>query len=602
MCGVFAAWCEETLSPAPILKALHGRGPDDQGFVQQTLTSGGLLHLFHTRLAIVDLSPAGHQPMATDDGNLTLIFNGEIYNHSQLRLELKALGCTFYSHSDTEVLLQGFRIWGTDVFSRLEGIFSCVLWDVREQRLTLARDPRGVKPLLWWRDPSGWAVGSELEAFRAARLPRNPRLDHEALDAYWLWGSIQAPRTIIRQIAVVPPGHWAQWQASDAGDHWQLQGYHHWPQQSASLAELSYDEAVQGVRQRLEQAVARQMLADVPVGAFLSGGLDSAAITALMGSHTDRKVATFSLGFREAGIVPDERTEAEGLAQRLGTQHTSMEVGVGEAREWFADFVQALDQPSVDGFNTYLVARTARQEGLTVALSGLGSDEIFAGYPCFAAAGKAQQGHRMTSSLRRRLPRRVLQRLGWDHIPFTAGAAFGSSWFRQLHRGQTIQVPPVAQSLQNDLPGLDIIGQLSCLELSGYMSNTLLRDSDALTMHHGLELRVPFLDGELVDFVLRIPMAFKLKQGISKPLLSDAISPWIPADVLSRKKRGFELPFAKWLQSWPAPRLDPQALGPLWLQRVAQARRQFSHNPQHFHSWWQWIVLDEWLRSWPGLI
>lgn len=602
MCGVFAAWCKEVLTSAPILRALHRRGPDDHGFFQRTLASDGVLQLFHTRLAIVDLSTAGHQPMATDDGNLIIIYNGEIYNHLQLRAQLRTLGCAFNSHSDTEVLLQGFRCWGTDVFSRLEGIFACVVWDVRHQRLTIARDPRGVKPLLWWRDSSGWAVGSELDAFRAAGLPRNPQLDHAALDSYWMWGSMQAPRTIIREIAVVPPGHWAQWQASDAGDDWQVRAYHDWPQRNWSVAEVSYDEAVEGVRERLEQAVERQMLADVPVGAFLSGGLDSAAITALMGSHTDRKVATFSLGFREPGIVPDERGEAAALAQTLGTQHTSMEVGVCEARDWFGDFVQALDQPSVDGFNTYLVARCARQHGLTVALSGLGSDEIFAGYPCFTAAWQSQQRSHLAAALKRRLPRRLMQRLRWEHIPFTDGVAFGSSWFRQLSRGQRTVVPPFAQSLQRDLQGLDIIAQLSCLELSWYMSNTLLRDSDALSMHHGLELRVPFLDGDLVNYVLRVPMAYKFKHGASKSLLRDAIGSWIPPDVLARKKRGFELPLAKWLQSWASPRLEPEALGPLWLQRVQQAKRQFNRNPQHFHSWWQWIVLDQWLSCWPGLI
>lgn len=600
MCGLYAEWGTEYLAKEAILSAMRSRGPDDHGHWQQPLQHG-VLHLLHTRLAIVDLSRAGHQPMLSDASNHGLVFNGEIYNHNQLRQELEQAGYRFRSKSDTEVLLHGYRHWGTDLFPRLEGIFACVFWDAERQELVLARDPLGVKPLLWWRTSSGWAVGSELAAFRGARRPHQPQLDPLALEQFWTWGAVQAPRTMVRDLEVFPAGHWARWRPGQPGDRWQFQAFNSWPERSWTTDQLSYAEAVEGVGTRLEQAVARQMLADVPVGAFLSGGIDSAALVALMGRHTSHPVQTISLGFREIGSVADERSAAAEVARHLGTDHRSIEVGAAEAEAWFPDFVDALDQPSVDGFNTYLVARCARQQGLKVALSGLGGDELFAGYPSFQAAWSHQQRPQVASVLRARLPRRLVQRLGWDSAAFEAGAASGAAWFRQLPWGERLEIPLAAQELEPHLDGLDLPAQLSRLELAGYMANILLRDSDAVTMHHGLELRVPFLDGDLVRYALQLPGAYRLRVGSLKPLLVDAMQGLLPDSVLNGVKRGFELPFARWLQGWPEPQLDPGLLGHAWPARVSRARAQFLRQPRHYRSWWQWTVLAAWIRAWPNL-
>jgi len=458
-----------------------------------------------------------------------------------------------------------------------------------------------VKPLLWWRTSSGWAVGSELAAFRAARRPHQPQLDPLALEQFWTWGAVQAPRTMVRDLEAFPAGHWARWRPGQPGDRWQLQTFNSWPQRSWTTDQLSYAEAVEGVGTRLEQAVARQMLADVPVGAFLSGGIDSAALVALMGRQTSHPVQTISLGFRETGSVADERSAAAQVARHLGTDHRSIEVGAAEAEAWFPDFVDALDQPSVDGFNTYLVARCARQQGLKVALSGLGGDELLAGYPSFQAAWSHQQRPQVASALRARLPRRLVQRLGWDSAAFEAGAASGAAWFRQLPRGERLEIPLAAQELEPQLVSLDLPAQLSRLELAGYMANILLRDSDAVTMHHGLELRVPFLDGDLVRYSLQLPGPYRMRPGSVKPLLVDAMQGLLPDSVLNGAKRGFELPLARWLQDWPAPQLDPGLLGHSWPARVSRARTQFLRQPRHYRSWWQWTVLAAWIRAWPNL-
>jgi len=423
-----------------------------------------------------------------------------------------------------------------------------------------------------------------------------------ALEQFWTWGAVQAPRTMVRDLEVFPSGHWARWRPGQPGDRWQLQAFTSWPQRSWTTDQLTYAEAVEGVGTRLEQAVARQMLADVPVGAFLSGGIDSAALVALMGRHTSHPVQTISLGFRESGSVTDERSAAAEVARHLGTDHRSIEVGAAEAEAWFPDFVDALDQPSVDGFNTYLVARCARQQGLKVALSGLGGDELLAGYPSFQAAWSHQQRPQVASALRARLPRRLVQRLGWDSAAFEAGAASGAAWFRQLPRGERLEIPLAAQELEPQLVSLDLPAQLSRLELAGYMANILLRDSDAVTMHHGLELRVPFLDGDLVRYALQLPGAYRLRAGSLKPLLVDAMQGLLPDSVLNGVKRGFELPLARWLQGWPEPQLDPGLLGHSWPARVSRARTQFLRQPRHYRSWWQWTVLAAWIRAWPNLI
>ena len=600
MCGLFAQWGTEPVSPGPVLRALRNRGPDDQGQWQQPVASG-CLQLLHSRLAIQDLTPAGHQPMRSRDQRFVIVFNGEIYNAPELRAELQRGGVCFRSHSDTEVLLEGFARWGVGLFPRLNGIFSLAIWDGSRQELTLARDRFGVKPLVWWRGCGGWAVASELSVLRAAGLPARPRLDRQALEQFWQWGAVQAPRTLVAGVESLPPGHWARWQAQQPADQWQLQRFTSLPAVTYTPADLSYGEAVEAVASALARAVGRQMLADVPVGAFLSGGLDSAALVALMAAGSTTPVRTFSLGFAQQDLsrgVVDERSLAACTARHLGTEHRELVLTRSDVLDGLADFCDAIDQPSVDGLNTFLVARAARAEGLTVAVSGLGGDELFAGYPVFQRAWRFQMETGAGAAWFGALPWRLLQRLGWEHQRFAHGTVAALAAHRRLQRGHE---PAGVELLPQEME-LDGVAQLSRLELRGYMANTLLRDTDAVTMHHGLELRVPFLDNDLVDLLLRLPSAYKVIPGRTKPLLLDAMASLLPVVIQQAPKRGFELPLASWLKSLDAPPLPPEVLGQSWPGRVQRAQRRYQTRPHRYHGWWQWQVLSRWLAGWPVLL
>lgn len=601
MCGIFAQWSQASAPVDAVLAALKPRGPDDQGQWQQPV-AGGVLQLLHTRLAIQDLTPAGHQPMQSVDQRFTLIFNGEIYNAPALREQLQRLGVRFRSHSDTEVLLEGFAHWGVTLFPRLNGIFALAIWDDQQRSLTLARDRFGVKPLLWWRAAEGWAIASELAALRAAGLPPRPRLDRQALEQFWQWGAVQAPRTLVADVRSVPPGSWACWQASDCADRWQLHAYAGLDSiELLTPADLSYGEAVQAVAAALERAVDRQMLADVPVGAFLSGGLDSSALVALMAARGGSTIQTFSLGFAAEDLgdgVVDERSLAACTARHLGTQHHELVPTAVEIQEGLHDFIDAIDQPSVDGLNTFLVARAARVQGLSVAVSGLGGDELFAGYPVFERAWRFDQKGRKADLWLANLPWRLLQRLNWQHRRFARGSCEALAAHRRLHPGGS----QAGVSLLAEEVGLDAVAQISRLELRGYMANMLLRDSDAVTMHNGLELRVPFLDNDLVDLMLRLPSAYKFRAGTTKPMLIDAIGHRLPAELLRAPKRGFELPLSRWLRDYADPPLQPEDLGPDWPGRVRLARHVYQAKPHRYRGWWQWHVLSRWLTAWPELL
>ena len=599
MCGLFAQWGSAKIAVEPVFEVLRRRGPDDFGQHTEAV-AGGVLQMLHSRLAIQDLSCAGHQPMQSGDQRFTLIFNGEIYNAPRLRFELEREGAYFVSQGDTEVLLQGFARWGLALFPRLNGIFAVAIWDRSKQQLTLVRDRFGVKPLLWWRHVDAWAIASELSVLRAAALPPNPRLDHQALEQFWHWGSVQSPRTFVEGVESLPAGCWAQWQADQPSDRWHCERYVDWPTSVLTTNDIDYQEAVVQVSEALHQAVERQMLADVSVGAFLSGGLDSASVVALMAQSTEQPVRTFSLGFDQndcSAQVVDERSLAASVALRFNTDHHEMVLSASNILPGLFEFFDAIDQPSVDGLNTFLVAREAHRHGLSVAMSGLGGDEIFGGYPVFQQAWRFQQKPDWRHSLAARLPWRLLQRLRWEHVRFAQGSQESVSAYRRLHAGRAL----VGASLLPSEEHLDPVAQLSRLELRGYLLNTLLRDSDAVTMHHALELRVPFLDQDLVNLLLSLPSGYKFKSGTSKPLLVEAMGSSLPREILHVPKRGFELPFARWLKDIDAPPLSPEVLGPFWVQRIERARQNYCLKPNSYHGWWQWQVLSRWLAGWPDL-
>lgn len=561
MCGLFGAWgWSQQLDTTAALEALRSRGPDDQGEFHDPCG----LSLLHTRLAIQDLSPLGHQPMQSSDQGLVLVFNGEIYNQQQLRRELETAGYNFRSHSDTEVLLYGFRHWKQELWQRLEGIFAVACWEQRDRRLTLARDRFGVKPLLWQRGPQRLAFGSELSALIASGCCSKEALNSQAIESYLIWGSVAAPNTIVDGVEVFPAGHWASCQL---GQSWQQQSFS--PELPPSQrSDLDLSGATEQIRLALQQAVQRQSIGERPVGLFLSGGLDSGLLAAELRCQNQGAIHSVSVGFEGLPGAVDETDLAGETAQALGLTHQRLGIGLQQLDQSFNGFLEAIDQPSIDGFNSHLVTQAARDQGMVVAFSGLGADELFGGY-----------SHMQPGPLEGQLRARRLKLHGVSPQSRQALEKTRSS------------------GLSSDLS----LSQCSELELRGYLRDTLLRDSDAVTMAQGLELRVPFLDSELVDLALSIPAELHRAEG-PKTLLRRLAKTQLPQAVLNAPKRGFNLALAPWLLQHQ--RFNPKRIWSLLQNQPLQlSRRSFWGSwillrlSGRFKPYWRYVVLAEWLAQ-----
>ena len=574
MCGLFGALGYPAINSEAVLRALEGRGPDDRGCWQESGRSAGLA-LLHTRLAIQDCSPLGHQPMVASDSGLVLVFNGEIYNQQELRDQLEQEGYPFRSHCDTEVLLQGFQHWGQGVWARLNGIFAAACWETTSRRLTLARDRFGIKPLLWKRDSDGrCAFASELSALKASGCIEAARIHNHALESYKLWGAIAGPLTLIEGIESLPPGHAAV--REEAGT-WDVRAFTTHAPISPAPQSWTLASATTAVGDALEQAIARQSIGDHPVGIYLSGGLDSSLLAAILQRHQSKPVHSVSIGFQGLKGAADESERAAHTANHLGLKHQTLRIGIEELDKSFDAFIAAIDQPSIDGFNTFLVTRAARDQGMRVAFSGLGADELFGGYPhmlkgSLKAANQARhiRLHGLSNRQRSLLDRERLEKAGLEQIEGTAN--------QQL---------------------------CSRLELAGYLQDTLLRDGDATTMAQGLELRVPFLDQNLVDLALRIPQHLHQMEG-SKTLLRRLAAPLLPAAVLQAPKQGFNLALAAWLLQ--CPRFQPLRINSLLKRGLARddlrvprrtiaASWMFLRATGRIAPYWRWVVLAEWLQQ-----
>lgn len=557
---------------ASMAQAMAHRGPDDQGVF---VTPNGRAGLANRRLAIRDLSPAGHMPMASDDGAVWISYNGEIYNADALRRELETLGFQFHSHSDTEVILRGYAAWGVQAVTRLRGMFALALLDLRPSaggRLLLARDPMGIKPLYYAQTEAGWLFASELKALQASGLV-SAEISPTSVSAYLLLGSVPNPLTIYRQVRSLEPATWLEIdlerpQSPRAVTYWRL------PEEISPAG--SHDEAVALIRERLLDAVRVRLVSDVPLGAFLSGGLDSSSVVMLMRAASDGPIRTCSMVFEEAEY--SEAPYARAVAQAAGAEHFERVITAQDVLAELDAVLASLDQPSVDGVNTWFVSQTARQAGLTVALSGLGGDELFGGYPnTFVQAFQVQRalhlaqavpgGSRATRAAIGLLPNRqqwtrladALERpASLPSAYLTRRGLFAPSEVRQLVTPEVWNeglqgFDPVAQVLaaagKPPRGGEDRMAWISRAELRTYTHHQLLRDTDAMSMAHSLEVREPLLDVPLVEAALRLPDAAKRNHATGpKPLLAQAMDGLLPAAVAERRdKQGFTFPFARWL-------------------------------------------------------
>ena len=597
----------------PMQIRLTHRGPDDRGLFT---SNPGRCALAHTRLSILDLSPAGHQPMSTPDGRYWIVFNGEIYNYRELRQELERTGETFASQTDTEVILRLYARDGAGCIDRLRGMFVFSIWDNQRQQLVLARDPFGMKPIYYHAAKNTLAFASEVRALLASGVvPR--RLSLDGLVSYLQFGSVQDPLTIVDGVHSLLPGHYLlvdrnedalQVEEVACGNHL-LAG--------APVPQIAdRREAVAALRKILEESLRLHLVSDVPLGAFLSGGIDSSALVALMSRVAGEKPKTFSVVFTETGF--SEASHARLVAKTFGTEHREILLSEESLIGLLPSALEAMDQPTMDGVNTYVISKAVKEAGITVALSGLGGDELFAGYPSFRRAGQLrriailpQQLRRAASVLGRALSNGwVRHRKFWDLVesdcsPYAVYAIsrelFAPAEIRALLRQTSLRSAPYSCNGMTD-----IINSVSTHELKGYMANTLLRDTDQMSMAHALEVRVPFLDPRVAQYVLGLPGEWKVDGRRPKPLLLDALGDLLPEEVWRRPKMGFTLPFERWMRSGLEAELEGVLLGKGDLTRLGMNSDyvkvvwdSFKRNARQ-EPWsrtWALYVLNRWCSS-----
>lgn len=599
-------------------EAMAHRGPDASG----SWKAEGIV-LGHRRLSIIDLSSASDQPFIASDGRHAIVFNGEIYNYRELRRELEqgVAAVAFRTGSDTEVLLAAYRRWGAGCLERLHGMFAFALWDTEHEELFLARDRMGIKPLYIHQGGGRLLFASEMRAlFASGLVPRE--LAPDALVDYLRYQTVHGPATIAKGITMLPAGHWLR--VGRAGTQ-----LHRWYDPAASAEAygggLSTVEAHGIVRERLRTAVQRRLVADVPFGAFLSGGIDSSAVVGLMAEASSTPVHTFSVVFDEEAY--SEERYARLVAQRFNTRHQAIRLLPSDMLRLLPDALAAMDHPSADGPNTYVVSKYTKQAGVTMALSGLGGDELFAGYPVFKRSlslwqkrwiGGVPLGMRsaaadLITGLRRSIRTDKLGQL-LRAPSFAIASTYPVSRLtfsdQELLRllARPVMPPNEVARLMHELLDptaggrLPLLGQVSVGELATYLRNVLLRDADQMSMAHALEVRVPFLDHELVAAVLGMPDAVKYPYR-PKQLLTGALGDLLPSAIVDRPKMGFVLPWEMWmrneLRSFCADRMHrlgrmahfrPGALDQAW-------ERFMAHDPRlNWSRVWSLVVLGDWLE------
>ena len=574
MCGINATFAYKPdapgVDPGELLlsrECMRSRGPDA---ADQWISADGRVGLGHRRLAIIDLSPGGAQPMRR--GELVIIFNGEIYNYRELRARLEAKGCTFTSHSDTEVLLRLYEEKGEAMLSELRGMFAIALWDGARRRMFLARDPYGIKPLYYADDGASVRVASQVKALIAGgRVAK--QFDPAAAAGFFLRGTVPEPFTMYRSIRALPAGSYAY--VDENGTSEPVQYFSiaaTWRDAVEHARNVSEDERLAVVHDAVLESVRYHMVADVPVGAFLSAGIDSTAIVAFARESGASDLETMTLRFEEyRGRVNDEAPLAALVAQQYGVRHTIRDLSLADFKAELPRIFAAMDQPSVDGLNSYFISKAARDAGLKVALSGTGGDELFGGYTSFRdiprwipltsrlhrVPGLSEGFYRLNAALAKR-SRHVSPKMGEI---LRHGSSYAGAYLVKRGRFLASEIPDVVRQdiAEEGLARLHILqliertitpdpghpfARVATLESSLYLRNQLLRDMDWASMAHSLEVRVPLVDAHLLRKIAPVLVTRKER---GKQILANAPRPPLPDAVRHRRKTGFTLPIKEWL-------------------------------------------------------
>jgi asparagine synthase (glutamine-hydrolysing) len=622
--------------------AMRHRGPDEEGFLSGETRAPGLA-LGMRRLSIIDIA-GGHQPVWNETRDVAVIFNGELYNYRELREQLSLCGHRFATQSDTEILVHAWEEWGEDSLNELQGMFAFALLDLRERYATapilfLARDPLGIKPLYYTQTADGFAFASEVRALLASGAAPK-QLSQDALTSYLLFGSVSEPVTLLEGVFSLPPGHRMLVYVPDrrrtprARPWWD-------PAQSPAARDTrkprELASAARCLRTLLEEAVRRHLIADVPVGLFLSSGLDSGAIAALA-AREKAGIQSFTLTF--PGTSYDEAELARVVAKRCNTQHTEVPLKGDAVLSRIDEALAALDQPTMDAINTYFVSWAAKEVGLKVALSGLGGDELFAGYRTFTDTPRFSKlvhaAWFVPAALRRTtapLVARLIARqntpdasrkaaAAWaypDALPhpyFYARALFPPGQLERIieprFRPSTISADGVTleptwlgwlERTADEARKLEPVAGISWLEMRTYMVSTLLRDTDSVSMAQSLEVRVPLLDTPVVEFAGSLPDVARRRPGTQKALLVEALGDLLPPDILAQRKRTFTLPWEEWLRGPLRARLEASFADPAPALRpylrpggVRSVWNDFLAGKTTWSRPWSLYVLNEWCR------
>jgi asparagine synthase (glutamine-hydrolysing) len=596
MCGIFGIIARNAHVPREVLEratqSLAHRGPDDSGTIilQDSAAEAVEIGLGNRRLAILDLSPLGHQPMNDPATGNWIVYNGEVYNFRDVRTKLERAGIEFKSASDTEVILKAYSHWGEKCLGEFRGMFAFAIWDKQRRRLFIARDPMGIKPLYYHASDRYFMFSSEVRTLLGTDLVRRV-IDPAGLINYLSFGSLYDPNTLVDGISALPSGCYLTWQEG------RIKQVQYWDlaepasEGGADACDSGKDKDKDKDKERrtaletqlaetLDESVRLQLVSDVPVGVFLSGGIDSSSLVGIL-SRNGVRPSTFSIVFREADYSEAEFSRA--IAQEFCTDHHEITVSQSDFFAVIAPAMRAMDLPTIDGINTYFVAEQTRAAGVKVDLSGLGGDEMFGGYSSFRTVPRMEQFANMSGRIPEAIrgplvsmfaavapssdQNRKLAALGRNgggiiHPYFVSRMLFTPEQLRELLSEMKFDSEafqraeePLNESYSRAMR-LDPVNRVSYLEARCYMINTLLRDSDFMSMAHGLEVRVPLIDHQLARALFALPGSWKLDARTPKPLLVRALGGQLPDEIVHRPKRGFTLPFEHWMRDALRPVLE----------------------------------------------
>ncbi len=610
--GIVSAGSPDKIIPAlqRMTDSIAHRGPDAQG-----MWNDGLAYLGHRRLSIIDLSESGNQPMFSYDKRYVIVYNGELYNYRELRLQLqRAVQGTnerpyfFNTQTDTEVILAAYMRWGKDCLQKFNGMFAFAIYDKEEGTLFIARDRLGIKPLYYSFENGQLLFASELRAILRSGLIEK-KINRDAVPDYLQYQTVHAPQTIAQDIFMLLPGHflWLEKNELTNKEWWSLEKNVNYESEGRSYKEICSD-----VKGLFYAAVERRLLADVPFGAFLSGGIDSSAVVGAMSQVARQKVNTFSVVFDEREF--SEAQYARLVAKKFGTDHHEIKLSPQQFLEQVPEALNAMDHPSGDGPNTYVVSKATKKAGITMALSGLGSDELFCGYDIFKRSYQLEKqwwlnlaprlfrvpaGFALRNLKRDIASQKIAEVISRPAINFT----YSYPVARKVLDDRTVKALLGREELPMNrvyrfLRTLDFddkghrLSKYSIAEIGTYLQNTLLRDTDQMSMAVALEVRVPFLDYKLVEYVLGVNDKHKFPHT-PKKLLVDALQDLLPAEIVQRKKMGFVLPWQLWMKN---------EMKDLCRQNLDNLEA-FGLNSKKVNELWEKFLKDDprlsWSRIWP---